>query len=456
MPFSNSLLLVRDIVAITVLIPLLGLPNVAARVNESLQGTQIEATLTTKQIIAKVSASLVSVESLNPRGDVLATGSGFFLRNTNRVVTNLHVLKRATSARVKILNRQETFAVTSVYSIDWVHDLCILELAGASAPGLELATSVIAVGDDILVAGNPKGLEGSFSRGIVSAVRKAEGLLQIDAAISPGSSGGPVVDSRGDVVGVAVSSLVGGQNLNFAVPVEFLAQAKPMKADVTLAGSLAVSDVESRQLKGPVRSVHILTASIEQNVDTDAYVEKAPIPDERWEFDEAGKWLRYALYSTDGRVSLDIEYRYGESGLWEAIVTTNSDGTTTETVTEDRALLMKRQYRQFSITQSYSGIGSRVGFKLSITYDDFGHETVREESEPGKPPTRQVSTYDTDGTITELKEYSDGTLKIVRRYVHKFDHRGNWIERLETIYLSEFPSYGFTPQTKLYREIRYF
>ena len=177
MPFLNARPAIRGIVAITVLIPVLGLPSLAVPLNGSERQPQVDATLTTKQIIAKVSTSLVSVESLNPEGEVLATGSGFFLRDTNRVVTNLHVLKRATSARVKILNRQATFPVTSVYSIDWAHDLCVLELRGASAPGLDLASSVVGVGDDILVAGNPKGLEGSFSRGIVSAVRKVEGLL---------------------------------------------------------------------------------------------------------------------------------------------------------------------------------------------------------------------------------------------------------------------------------------
>lgn len=86
MPFSSSFSVVRDIVATTVLIPILGLPTVAARVNESLKGAQIESTLTTKQIIARVSASLVSVESLNPKGEVLATvASG---NGKNRMLTS--------------------------------------------------------------------------------------------------------------------------------------------------------------------------------------------------------------------------------------------------------------------------------------------------------------------------------------------------------------------------------
>lgn len=71
--------------------------------------------------------------------------------------------------------------------------------------------------------GNPEGLEGTFSRGNISAIRNREGLIQITAPISHGSSGGPVLDERGEVIGVAASIFTQGQNLNFAVPVSKLA-----------------------------------------------------------------------------------------------------------------------------------------------------------------------------------------------------------------------------------------
>ena len=93
--------------------------------------------------------------------------------------------------------------------------------------------SQIEIGQDVFVLGNPQGLEGSISTGILSTtgLRQIgqENLLQITAPISGGSSGGPVVNSRGEVLGVTVSSLKNGQNLNFAVPASFLANlmAKP-------------------------------------------------------------------------------------------------------------------------------------------------------------------------------------------------------------------------------------
>jgi S1-C subfamily serine protease len=77
----------------------------------------------------------------------------------------------------------------------------------------------------VFAVGNPGGLEGTFSQGIVSSLRDLDGLslLQITAPISPGSSGGPIVDEKGEVVGVAVATFKGGQNLNFAVPAKYVA-----------------------------------------------------------------------------------------------------------------------------------------------------------------------------------------------------------------------------------------
>lgn len=128
--------------------------------------------LTVKQIISSVSHSLVAVETLNAQGEILSSGSGFFLRNSNKVVTNLHVLKRGSQARVRILNDRVSYNVTNVIGFDRKHDLCILEVNGANVPGLNLAETNVEVGDDIYAAGNPKGLEGTFSKGIVSASEK--------------------------------------------------------------------------------------------------------------------------------------------------------------------------------------------------------------------------------------------------------------------------------------------
>ena len=98
----------------------------------------------------------------------------------------------------------------------------------ARAPSLKLGDRAkVAVGDTVFAVGNPQGLEGTFSQGIVSDIRQFEtdsldSLLQITAPISPGSSGSPVLDSEGKVIGVAVATFKSGQNLNFAIPAEYV------------------------------------------------------------------------------------------------------------------------------------------------------------------------------------------------------------------------------------------
>lgn len=96
------------------------------------------------------------------------------------------------------------------------------------------------IGEKIYAVGNPKGLNGTFSEGIISGVRdiQANNILQITAPISPGSSGGPVLNSSGQVVGIAFSSYSSGQNLNFAIPVKYLLNLKSKIAGLTLISTV--------------------------------------------------------------------------------------------------------------------------------------------------------------------------------------------------------------------------
>lgn len=129
------------------------------------------------------------------------------------------------SGSVEPIGQPHQLRIRGTIGVDPIHDLAILSIRDLSAPGLALYTdSVPVVGSRVYAVGNPKGLEGTFSDGIVSGIRALRGdtLLQITAPISPGSSGGPVLDGSGRVVGVAVATLQDGQNLNFAVPVRYV------------------------------------------------------------------------------------------------------------------------------------------------------------------------------------------------------------------------------------------
>jgi hypothetical protein len=211
--------------------------------------------LSTREIVENTRPTVVLIETTTSDGRPLSMGSGFLLGTSNGVVTNVHVLKWATSVSVKTSDGVR-YAATHVSGIDLERDFCLLTVPGLRMRGLSLAErGSVAVGDTVLVAGNPRGLEATFSRGIVSAIRSNPDLIQIDAPISPGSSGGPVVNESGEVIGVATSSLREGQNLNFAVPFFKEFAFRELNWPIESASKLGISDAELNGLKGRPRLV---------------------------------------------------------------------------------------------------------------------------------------------------------------------------------------------------------
>lgn len=169
--------------------------------------------------------SVVLLVIQDSNGQTISLGSGFFV-TSNVVATNVHVIESASRGYAKIIGQRTKYDILGIVGIDASRDLVLLSLDGTKAPSLSLGdSSKVAVGDDVYAFGNPQGLEGTLSQGIISSIRKIgnDSFLQITAPISPGSSGGPIVNSEGKVVGVAVATLKGGQNLNFAIPSAFLA-----------------------------------------------------------------------------------------------------------------------------------------------------------------------------------------------------------------------------------------
>ena len=180
---------------------------------------------TAGQIAQESFPSVVLLVMEDANGQPISLGSGFFVRE-NVVASNRHVVEGASRGYAKLVGQKAKYNIAGVAGIDASHDLVLLTVLDAKAPSLTLSDSKqAAIGDNLYVVGNPQGLEGTFSQGIVSGIREigTDTLLQITAPISPGSSGGPVLNSKGKVVGVAVATFKGGQNLNFAIPANYLA-----------------------------------------------------------------------------------------------------------------------------------------------------------------------------------------------------------------------------------------
>ena len=154
----------------------------------------------------------------------ISQGSGFFV-HPGYVATNHHVTEGATGAYVKLVGQDTIYTVESIAATDEEHDLALLKVTGISTPVLPLANSdAVQIGETVYAIGNPQGfLEGTVSDGIISSIRGESNKkwLQMTAPISPGSSGGPVLNTRGEVIGVSVGD-INGQNLNFAVPSNYL------------------------------------------------------------------------------------------------------------------------------------------------------------------------------------------------------------------------------------------
>lgn len=172
------------------------------------------------RVVAAARGAVVLLKTFDRDGVLVGLGSGFRIAG-GRFVTNAHVI--AGASRVEVFNDSGALlgVARSADMLSTSVDLAILPSAGPRAPYLSLAGASPAIGEHVIVIGAPEGLTNTVSDGIVSARRKigARHLLQISAPISPGSSGGPVLNNKGQVVGVSESILREGQNLNFAVPV---------------------------------------------------------------------------------------------------------------------------------------------------------------------------------------------------------------------------------------------
>jgi putative serine protease PepD len=198
-------------------------------------------------VAAQVSPSIVTVMIDN--ADESALGSGVVLTADGMILTNNHVISSGGTVSVRLSDGRTLPA--KVVAADATHDLALVQATGVSglAPATFGTDSSVAVGDTVLAFGAPLGLEGTVTSGIVSAVdrevntgtEKLTGLLQTDAAINEGNSGGALVDTSGHVIGINVAiATAGGQStgnvgVGFAIPADTVTGVvKQLEAGATL------------------------------------------------------------------------------------------------------------------------------------------------------------------------------------------------------------------------------
>ncbi|MEO6775939.1 MAG: trypsin-like peptidase domain-containing protein [Kofleriaceae bacterium] len=177
---------------------------------------------TAREIVDAASPAIVRVEAGEDR-----VGTGFIVDRSGLIATNLHVIEGESTIKVKLYKDEGEYQVVSIAGVDRGHDLALMRIKPrGNLPVVRLGdSSMVSAGDRIYAIGNPLGMDYSVSDGLISQVRQLSAeltILQISAPISQGSSGGPLFNQFGEVVGVTTMIVTQGQNINLAVPANYL------------------------------------------------------------------------------------------------------------------------------------------------------------------------------------------------------------------------------------------
>lgn len=212
-------------------------------------------------LISMTRKSIGLIKTYDRENNPIAVGTGFFVSGNGRLITNRHVFQDSDHAEVQCQSGK--FPVQGVIAEDSNYDLVLLsiDMGDKSITPLKFNTDYPQVGEKVVVIGNPMGLEATVSDGLVSAIREIDPygkVIQITCPISPGSSGSPVLNLKGEVLGVATFQMLEGQNLNFAIPIM---RARPLVAQkgkldsitkINFGGSTLIDSVADPFEKGRI------------------------------------------------------------------------------------------------------------------------------------------------------------------------------------------------------------
>jgi len=186
------------------------------------------------KVIKKISSSLVRIVKIEPQNndyfEELETGSGFFIDNCGTIATNSHVVEKNNYW----IKWQDKKYFAQILATDKISDIAILKIEEKNTPFIKLGDSnKIKLGEEVIALGNVLGLGPTVSKGIISGISKniyalnepdektieLRGVIQTDAAINPGNSGGPLVNLKGEAIGINAATIAGYENIGFAIPI---------------------------------------------------------------------------------------------------------------------------------------------------------------------------------------------------------------------------------------------
>lgn len=177
--------------------------------------SQVE--LNPEEIYNNAKNSIVYVYTYDDNNDIIGFGSGVVISNTGIIYTNYHVIN--SSSKIEIRNENQIINDVKIIGFDNEKDVAVLKIPYGLIPALNISNSEIKIGQKVYSLGNPLGYENTFAEGIISGIRK-NGEIQFTAPISEGSSGGALLNSKGELIGISNSGYLFAQNINFAVPID--------------------------------------------------------------------------------------------------------------------------------------------------------------------------------------------------------------------------------------------
>lgn len=197
-------------------------PSVSQNQKEESKQPEKRKELTAEEIYEKCSPAVFYIEVYDKAGKPTSSGSGFFIEENGIAVTNHHVIDGAYAAKIRTMDGKE-YKVSYVYDMRAGGDWAVIQVEGSGFPTIQRGDmSTVVGGATVYAIGSPRGFEGTISQGIISTIsREIDGVdyIQTNAAISPGSSGGALINKYGEVIGITTLSRIDAQNLNFAVPI---------------------------------------------------------------------------------------------------------------------------------------------------------------------------------------------------------------------------------------------
>jgi tetratricopeptide (TPR) repeat protein len=204
-----------------------------------ISATQVLAATKLTRLVKKIQPAVVTVIAYDMNNEIANIGTGFFANENGELITNHHVLIGKYGAEVRTSDGN-TYPVTSILAENKPADLVkvLVDIPSGKFRWLEVSGDLPAIAQRIVVVGSPMGLDQTVSEGIISSIREIPALghfFQMSAPISPGSSGSPVTDMNGIVLGVATFQYQQGQNLNFAISGKSVRDLKAEGPGITIS-----------------------------------------------------------------------------------------------------------------------------------------------------------------------------------------------------------------------------